>query len=153
MESSSRFRINSPRVIHEILDGEAVIVNLESGIYYSADNVGAKIWELIGEGRTLQNVVESLLRSHEGQPADIAKSVESFLAQMLAEELIVPEDAAPPASPNGHSLNGDATGSAKDPFAAPTLEKYSDMQEMLLLDPIHEVDETGWPRVKEEPST
>jgi hypothetical protein len=35
--------------------------------------------------------------------------------------------------------------SPREPFAAPALNTFSDMQELLLLDPIHEVDEAGWP--------
>ena len=31
-------------------------------------------------------------------------------------------------------------------FEAPSLEKYTDMQDLVLLDPVHEVDQTGWPR-------
>ena len=34
------FRINSPTVVHEIIDGEAVIVNMKNGSYYSVDGVG-----------------------------------------------------------------------------------------------------------------
>jgi hypothetical protein len=33
-------------------------------------------------------------------------------------------------------------------FSRPILTKYTDMKELLLLDPIHEVDETGWPNPK-----
>jgi hypothetical protein len=35
-------------------------------------------------------------------------------------------------------------------FVSPVLEKFSDLQELLLLDPIHEVDEEGWPHKAEE---
>jgi hypothetical protein len=30
-------------------------------------------------------------------------------------------------------------------FVEPALNKYTDMQELLLLDPVHEVSEAGWP--------
>ena len=36
-------------------------------------------------------------------------------------------------------------------FEKPVIEKFSDMQEMLLLDPIHEVSEMGWPNEAEKP--
>jgi hypothetical protein len=39
------------------------------------------------------------------------------------------------------SANGASGGS----WAEPVLDKYTDMQELLLLDPIHEVDDAGWP--------
>ena len=32
------------------------------------------------------------------------------------------------------------------PFEMPTLEKYTDMQDLVLIDPVHQVDEAGWPR-------
>lgn len=35
MSQPTYFRINSPSVIGEIIDGEAIIVNLDSGAYYS----------------------------------------------------------------------------------------------------------------------
>ena len=34
------------------------------------------------------------------------------------------------------------------PFVPPTLEKYTDMQDLVLLDPVHEVDERGWPHAQ-----
>jgi hypothetical protein len=36
------------------------------------------------------------------------------------------------------------------PFVAPVLDKYTDMQELLLLDPIHEVDASGWPKLPDD---
>ena len=41
----------------------------------------------------------------------------------------------------------DAPGEAseKRPYVPPQIERFTDMQELLLLDPIHEVDDTGWP--------
>ncbi|HDY70854.1 MAG TPA: PqqD family protein, partial [Nitrospirae bacterium] len=42
-----RFRINKPHVINEIIDGEVVILNLDTGNYYSMDKAGADIWGLI----------------------------------------------------------------------------------------------------------
>ena len=34
---------------------------------------------------------------------------------------------------------------AKKPYTAPAVQKYDDLEDLLLLDPIHEVDEAGWP--------
>jgi hypothetical protein len=38
----------------------------------------------------------------------------------------------------------------KKHFVAPCLHKYTDMQELLLIDPIHDVDDYGWPIIKKE---
>ena len=42
-----RYRINYPQVINETIDGEAIIINLVTGSYYSLDKTGAEVWELI----------------------------------------------------------------------------------------------------------
>jgi len=47
MSYSQVFRINSPTIIHEIIEGEAVIINMEMGHYYSVDQTGAGIWKLV----------------------------------------------------------------------------------------------------------
>ena len=45
--SNQRFRVNTPNVTHETIDGEAVIINLDSGNYYSLVEVGSFIWGLL----------------------------------------------------------------------------------------------------------
>jgi hypothetical protein len=44
----------------------------------------------------------------------------------------------------------DNNGIDKPPFEMPKLSKYTDMEDLLALDPIHEVDEMGWPNAKLE---
>jgi hypothetical protein len=36
----------------------------------------------------------------------------------------------------------------KEAWVAPTIQRYEDMQAMLLADPIHDVDQSGWPTLK-----
>ena len=75
-----------------------------------------------------------------GDPADARAVVAAFLDSLVTEGLLVAqsESATPPALLD---LPGDA-----GPFTVPGFEKFTDMQDLLLLDPIHDVDETGWPR-------
>ncbi|MEI6331186.1 MAG: hypothetical protein WCP16_18235 [Pseudanabaena sp. ELA645] len=39
-----KFKINTPNVVHELIDGEVIIVNLKKGDYYSLLSTSAKIW-------------------------------------------------------------------------------------------------------------
>ena len=55
---------------------------------------------------------------------------------------------APPASPLRSTDNG-GKNIKKMRFEAPALQVYTDMEDLLLLDPIHEVDEMGWPSAKQ----
>lgn len=138
------FRINSPNVIYEIIDGEAVMVNLESGSYYSIDKVGIVVWEYVDRGMSNDQIVSAISAQYDGERTYIERHVDQLLDQLQAEELIVLTEASPleVALP---SENADANGGVGLEFEAPVLHKYTDMEDLLLLDPIHEVDETGWP--------
>jgi coenzyme PQQ synthesis protein D (PqqD) len=150
--SNQRFRVNTPNVTHETIDGEAVIINLDSGNYYSLVEVGSFIWDLVGKGVSASEVQDLVIQTYEGNATDIDRGVQELLAQLQQENLIVPVEgggafdltqltqALP--SNNGHE---------KPSFNPPLLHKYSDMQELLLLDPIHDVDDAGWPKPNPDP--
>jgi hypothetical protein len=44
---------------------ETVILDLASGTYYGLDAVGARIWQLLGEGKTLAQVCETMLAEYD----------------------------------------------------------------------------------------
>lgn len=138
MARPERFRINRPDVIHEVLDGELVIVNLRSGAYYSLDPVGAAIWQEIERGSSEAEIVVDALARFEGEAGEVESAVRGLVEELRGENLIAPTDAPAAALPS-QACDG------RTPFRAPRLQKYTDMQELLLLDPIHEVDESGWP--------
>ena len=146
--NNQRFRINTPTVTHETIDGEAVIINLDSGNYYSLVDVGSFIWALVENGASANEVQSQVSQTYHGIPSDIDRGVQELLAQLQQENLIVPVNGAaevadlPAVSSNGHD---------KPSFNPPLLHKYSDMQELLLLDPIHDVDDAGWPKPVPDP--
>jgi hypothetical protein len=69
-----------------------------------------------------------------------------LLVQLQQENLIVPVDGE-----TAVDLQPSNNGHDKPSFTPPLLHKYSDMQELLLLDPIHDVDEAGWPKPIADP--
>ena len=150
--SDKRFKVNSPTVTHETIDGEAVIINLDSGNYYSLVGVGSFIWGLIDSGASTSEVINLIPETYQCNAADIDKGVQELLAQLQAESLIVPLEEANSLDPSQFSLKQPTENNhEKLPFNPPLLNKYSDMQELLLLDPIHDVDDTGWPKPNPNP--
>jgi len=147
--SNQRFRVNTPTVTHETIDGEAVIINLDSGNYYSLIEVGSFIWELIEKGASASEVHNLILQTYQGDARDIDRGVQELLTQLLQENLIVPVDQAGTVDLN--QVLPSNNGHEKPLFNPPVLHKYSDMQELLLLDPIHDVDDTGWPKPNPDP--
>jgi len=148
---SLRYKIHVPHIIHEIFDDqEAAIINLKSGNYYSLNPIGTYIWTQIESGTTMGEIVEDIVSRYVGSLGDIITEVDKFVHQLCAEELIVAEHDAAGDTSSQRGGTGSAGDGSKIPFSPPVLERYHDMQELLLLDPIHEVDETGWPHSKPE---
>ena len=150
MAGEKWYRVNKPSVIEEVLDGEAVIVNLTTGSYYSTEQSGAMIWGLLGQGATVPDIVAHLRAHHTEVPNDVDTLVNRWLDFLESESLIVGEPLGE--APATQSRTGAATekGQTKTPFMEPKIEKYTDMADLLLLDPIHDVQETGWPRASED---
>jgi hypothetical protein len=150
MTAAVRFRVNSPNVIHETIDGESIIINLNTGNYYSLEKSAAAIWELLSQHLTLDEIHEALQARFE-PGVDMSQAIATFLEQLKAEGLVV--DAGPDArdaSADGRSAI--APAGERQRFEAPVLQKYTDMQEFILLDPIREADEHGWPGADVPPS-
>jgi hypothetical protein len=149
MNSSSTFRISRPKVIDESFDGEVVVINFDTGSYYSLGGTAADIWSFIRGGAAAGQIVEALARRYDASRADIEAAVDRLIAELEQENLIVASTEPGPAS---DPTPADSSSSAPRPtFPAPQLEKFTDMQELILLDPIHEVDDTGWPNSKGAP--
>ena len=153
MNSPVRFRINTPTVIHETIDNEVVMIDFDSGKYYSLDKVGADIWRFIEGDEMVGEIVEVLTQRYEGSRAVVENAVNQLIAELQQENLIVPDKAEEPESIRELEVRAEAGSETERPsFEAPILYKYTDMQDLLLLDPIHEVDETGWPSMKPDSS-
>ena len=149
METEMAFQANKPNVIHEVIDGEAVIVNLKNGTYYSIDKVGADVWTLLERGLPVAQIIEDIQSRYIGNKDTITQSIMQLISQLQKESLIVSRDFSESTTEqiNGHTETSTGrTESTKIPFEEPKLEKYSDMEDLLLLDPIHDVEEEGWPK-------
>jgi hypothetical protein len=145
---STRYRINSPHVVAETLDGEATIVDLESGTYYALNPSGSFIWDGLTGGREPAAVAGEFAAAYELDGTHATQAVDELLTQLTEQKLIVPAGNAAAnggAAANGHAAPARAASPNGGTYLAPELRTYTDMQELLLLDPIHEVDESGWP--------
>jgi hypothetical protein len=68
-------------VVFRELEGEAVLLSLESGTYFGLNEVGTRIWALIQEHRSLRSVLETMQQEYEVSP----KTLESDLLRLVEE--------------------------------------------------------------------
>jgi hypothetical protein len=149
----ARYRVNRPRVIAQEIDGEVVAIHLETGNYYSLLESGADVWAALEATASEDDLVTDLGLRYEGDEGEIRAAVSGFLAQLDAEGLITTDDGGPVATtPDQPDQVVSRPGPGDAPriaFKAPSLEKFDDMQDLILLDPVHEVtEEQGWPHPK-----
>ena len=150
MVELARFKVNAPDVVSETIDGESVIINLSTGSYYSLNQAGADIWNLIEANASLPALIGQLTQRYTANPDEIESAVLQLVEQLQKEGLIVPVllEAAD-TELDGNELAQATPVAEKLNFEIPVLQTYTDMQDLLLLDPIHEVEEdAGWPSKK-----
>lgn len=76
------------------LAGESVILNVESGMYYGLDEVGALVWATIQAPARVADVRDALLAAYDVDPAACEKDVLDLLAELHGAGLIEVLDAA-----------------------------------------------------------
>jgi hypothetical protein len=73
----------APHVVREVFDDEVIIINMESGNYFSLNNTGAYVWTLIEAGYAADSIVGRMCEEFEGADASAASSVHELLDQLL----------------------------------------------------------------------
>jgi coenzyme PQQ synthesis protein D (PqqD) len=82
-----QFRL-SPDVLYRDLEGQAVILDLSSGLYFGLNEVGTRIWALIGEGRSVADIVQILSHEYEADASNIERDVRELADALLSRNLI-----------------------------------------------------------------
>jgi hypothetical protein len=146
------FAIDTAVVASNIIDGEAIMLHRVSGNYFSTDGAGGLIWQWIGEGQGRDQILDGLTKEFSGVRVEIETSVDSFLAELAAHKLVreIGEGDLPPAEARVEPpAMARPESRARARFAPPALHVYSDIRNLLLLDPLHDVSELeGWPTPK-----
>ena len=80
-------RVN-PDMLFSELEGEAVVLNLASGVYFGLNGVGARIWELLTAGKDLRGIKAALLDEFD-VPADVCEAdLLEVVGRMAADGLV-----------------------------------------------------------------
>ena len=121
---------NDASVAAKVIDGEAIIMNLTSGAYYSMTGTGAAVWTLVEQGHTLSGIAAALSQAYQVPLTTVSSDVETLANELILESLVREiEDA------NGTGAAPTLDAAARESYVAPELNKYTDMQDLLALDP------------------
>ena len=123
-------RTVSRGIASKVIDGEAIIIHLESGAYYSSEGTGALLWQRLADGSSLEDLTAHLLHACEGDPKPdrVASDVAAFVDELAECGLLESDDAPCERAAAAPEISRCA-------YTAPALAVYDDMADLLALDP------------------
>lgn len=138
IDLTDRLQRASEEIAGQVVDGEAIVMHLGTGNYYSLNPVASRVWELSEQGYAVSQVVCAIAHDY-GASEDVVSSGVLRIANELAEEgLMAPGEAT------AGDWSADGAGESRE-YVEPAIEKYSDMAELLALDPpMPGVAESPW---------
>jgi hypothetical protein len=78
----------SPSVVFKRVGDEAVLLDFERGVYYGLDEVGARVWELIADGRSIDAVAQVMTEEYEVAFDDVRRDVETLIVELEKNGLV-----------------------------------------------------------------
>ena len=141
-QAAIRYAVDRPQVVEELIADELVIVSFRTGRYHGVRGSGVIIWQLLEAGHSVAEIVAQVSQRFTGLDGENEQQIAHFVDALEEQALIVRAIREPEATNTAHFSE------EKPPFSKPELESRADLQDHLLLDPIHDVDEYGWPNPK-----
>jgi hypothetical protein len=133
MHSWTEVRVprQTPDVLAEVFGDEAVVVQLRTGAYYAFDVPATALWTQLWQGNTLAPLIVD---------DEKLALLTGFLRYLVQEELMQLDSPVPELVPDDGEV-----------LVFSGIEKFTDMEDLLVLDPIHDIDldGSGWPTVAE----
>ncbi len=84
-----KLRISAPEgVLVRELEGEAVLLNLNTESYFGLDEVGTRMWEVLTSSESAQGAYETLLGEYEVQPEQLRQDIRDFIDKLAGEGLL-----------------------------------------------------------------
>lgn len=139
----ARFEICRPHVVDELMGDEFVVINFDTGKYHGIRGIGVDVWRLLDAGYALDETVAWCTRQYSEVGAGSAGAIARFVLELEQQALIALRN------PNAPAPVLEVAARVESPrFALPVLDTRDDLQDYLTLDPIHDVDERGWPNAR-----
>ncbi len=149
MPFTERYEPAGQDVVAEEIDGEVVIVNLKNGNYYSLTQSATLIWAGIQQHATVLQIRERVAQGYRGECDAMNRDIDELIRALEGEQLIrrLPDSGA--SAPGAATVTEGVSVAEQVAYLSPIFERFTDMGDLLLLDPVHEAEEEkGWPHAK-----
>ena len=135
------YKLNEEKMFYDYADGQAVVINYQTGMYYGMNLLSSAILDRIVAGKDVEEIITAV-KALPQCPPDIAERVYHFVKELQDAEVIV---SGPTVSGGAEPLANEV---AEDDFVL-KLDMFAEMSDLLRADPVHDVDmNEGWPVLK-----
>lgn len=125
-----RLRTDEERVAARVIEGEAIMIHLGTGVYYSTTGAGSTIWSLLDAGHSIEETARAVADRYGADVDRVLADVRALATRLLDEGLAVADPEREPTVGHPPEEVPDAP-----PYSAPVLERYDDLGALLALDP------------------
>jgi hypothetical protein len=125
-------------MLYERVGNEVIVIDLQSGHYFHITGSGTEIWTLLLQQPTPE-YVEAVMSERYPGSEHVATEARAFLTELKSAEIVSEDEGEAHAAPTPD------LGAVPATYQPPVLVTYTNMSDLLLLDPIHDVDDYGWP--------
>lgn len=144
IDDDDLFQIDRSRIQFERFEDETVLINVENGFYYSVSPSGSEVLDLVERGCPAHGLSAALFGVQQG-PMECRTGIVPFLEELVREGILIRRRADHPAYATPYPR--DPVYPSIDSFEPPVLERFDEVRDLLLIDPVHMVDpQEGWPR-------
>jgi len=137
------YKLNEEKMFFDVAENQAIVINFTSGIYYGTSTLGSVVLERLLKGNAPEEILKAL-KELDGCPETMEKELTDFIEKLKEAEILI----------SGETQEGGEEPISQDALADGfelEVDAFSEVQDLILADPVHDVDvEQGWPVLKED---
>ena len=136
----AHYTLASKNISGEIIHDELIIIDLAQGVYFTSKGAALYLWKAIVFGSEVAEVIDQLSKKAD-DPVGFIKKSETWINALTSHGIIKKEIG------QGTPVSADWLKSEHlTNIVPPTYEMHQDLEDILLFDPVHDVDGLGWPK-------
>lgn len=144
IDGRSTFQIDRARIQFERFEDETVLINVENGFYYSISRSGSELLQLLDSGYQVAMLV-GIMVDDSVDSVHYSALITRFVEDLILEGILIETFNSPTTNQSIDIVR--PLYSSTEGFEPLILEKFDEVSDLLLIDPIHMVDQQqGWPK-------
>jgi hypothetical protein len=137
--TANAYRFNRDKFAFECFDEEIVVLNVVEGVYYAFGGAAVVVWPYLIAHHPIPIIASILATRYSAQLDGVTRDLGEFVERLVTEKILL-------AAPEAATEIDRSQLAPLSEYQGFIFERHSDMEDLLTLDPIHDVDpEKGWP--------